>query len=182
MAITCLVDRRAFFSLAFSAQGDFVATGGDTDGTIILWRASDGQEHRRWTGHRLAISGLAFRSDGWVLASSSEDGIAKLWDLGTKNQLSPNAEQAHAIHSIAFSGDDQRLLLGGSGKTAVVLWDVNAQQELVALEGRGALFRKVVFCPDGSGIAALSTAHELHLWRAPSLQMIASAESAAANQ
>ena len=79
--------------------------------------------------------------------------------------------------SAALSPDGKRLALGGFGRRAVTLWDIESQQELLALEGEGSNFWRSEFSPDGNVLASENMKGVLHLWRAPSWAEIEAAES-----
>jgi WD40 repeat protein len=73
-------------SIAFSADGRFVA-GGGPDGVIRLWDRTTGERRPLLTGHSNAVASLAFSRDGKILASGSEDGTTKLWEVSTGREL-----------------------------------------------------------------------------------------------
>src|SRR2546422_905489 len=68
----------AIYALAFSRQGDLLASGsGDT--TLKLWRVADGNLNYTFTGHTDFVFCVDFSPDGATLASVSYDGTARLW-------------------------------------------------------------------------------------------------------
>ena len=72
--------RDATISIAFNADGSVIA-GGGTDGTIRLWKTSDGRLIGAFSGHTERVLSVAFSRDGRLLASGSADGTARLWQM-----------------------------------------------------------------------------------------------------
>jgi WD40 repeat protein len=67
-------------TLAFSADGSLIATGG-RDGTIRVWSTDSGRRLHDCPGHRGAISSLSFSHENRLLISGSTDCSAIVWDL-----------------------------------------------------------------------------------------------------
>ncbi len=71
---------------AFSRDGRLLASAGGRPGPVPgmmvrVWDLGTGGEIRRFTGHRGAITALAFTPDGRSLVSGSEDGTGLVWDV-----------------------------------------------------------------------------------------------------
>jgi WD40 repeat protein len=118
--------------------------------------------------HAGAALSLAVSPDGERIASSSQDGIIKIWDAKTGQELrSIPAHENHA-RSIAFSPDGQSLA-SGSWDTTVKIWDIQTGQERCTLEGHQGKVSSVAFSPDGKLLASAGgkgQVGELKLWNA----------------
>ena len=67
-------------ALALASYGDTLAAG-HANGTIHLWRLSDGEERTVLTGHRSAVTALHFNAAATLLASGSHDTNVVVWDV-----------------------------------------------------------------------------------------------------
>jgi WD40 repeat protein len=137
----------------------------------------------RTTAGKLQIRGsgdVNFSADGKRLAAASDTGFARIWDAATMGEIATLRGFLQGVHSVAFSPDGLRLVTGGTGKEAIVLWDVESHEELLTLEGQGSVFVPTSFSPDGNVIGSMNRPDTqrsiLHLWRAPSWAEIEAAE------
>lgn len=69
----------AVSGLAFSPDGQILASAGSWEKIVRLWRASDGAELGTLEGHTETVTSVAFSPDGATLASASEDKTIRFW-------------------------------------------------------------------------------------------------------
>jgi WD40 repeat protein len=119
---------------------------------------------------------VAFSPNGKLLAISTSDGSAKLFDLATRREVASLRGHLLGVHSLAFSPDGRRLATGSSLKEAVKLWDLTTLQEVATLEGQGDNFHFTAFSPDGNTLVSVNLQGTAHLWRALSWAEIEAAE------
>ena len=66
------------------------------------------------TGHTSAVESVAFSPDGKTLATGSDDGSVRLWDVASRRQIGrPLTSQSGEVRSVAFSPDGKTLATGG---------------------------------------------------------------------
>jgi len=137
------------------------------------WNYLKGLRHKSLPAfsHSGAALCAVFSPDSRRIASSSQDGIVKVWDAQTGEDLL--SFQAHADHvrSVAFSPEGQRLATASWDGTAKV-WDAQTGQLIHTLKIRGGLgsAQKVAFSPDGRRLACgggqRETFGEVTIWDA----------------
>jgi WD40 repeat protein len=99
----------------YSPDGSLLAAGDSgwaEEFPVRLWDPASGELRRTLPGHTKDIGGLAFTLDGRVLASGDWDGLTKLWDVGSGEQLQV-LQQAGSVKSAAFRPDGGRLATAG---------------------------------------------------------------------
>jgi len=160
-------------SLAYSSSttnGEFLAAG-IIDGTVILWRKSDGvwSEPIKLKDSPLklevklknapqpeAVWAVAFSPDGKTLAAGSNDGEVRLWNTNTWKEyrtLKPSSDQhlpagsRNSTLSLAFSNSGKTLATGNSDGT-VRLWNTNDYSKSTLLIGHLDGVLSIVFRGD----------------------------------
>jgi WD40 repeat protein len=71
-------------SVAFSRDGRILAAG-RRGGDVCLWELATAKERHRFEGHRWAPDGIVYSADGSLLATSSQEAPAYVWDIYGKH-------------------------------------------------------------------------------------------------
>jgi WD40 repeat protein len=151
-------------SVAFSADGHRVATGGD-DGKVRIWDATSfALQGAPLTVGTQKVTSVKFSPDGHRLASVSGDAV-RLSNADNGQLLGlPLPGHTATVVSVAFSPDGHRLATGGFDNT-VRLWDADTAQQIGApLTGHTAPVMDVAFSPDGHRLASVSDDKTVRLW------------------
>jgi WD40 repeat protein len=117
-----------------------------------------------------------FSADGKLLVAASGVGGANIWDAQTLQPVTSLSGFLRNVYSVAVSPDGERLAGSSNGDESVKLWDLESHEEVVLLQGAGALFRRTAFSSDGNMLGSVNDAGILHVWRAPSWSEIGDRE------
>lgn len=127
---TLTVTKSSFYrvySMAFSPDGQSLATGSEHSRHIPIWDVTTGEQLLRITRvHSHRVNSMAFSPDGRTLASGSPYfSHTYLWDIDTGEQLHGlgNSQHGHQAHSVSFSPDG-RTLASGIEDGTVLLWEI----------------------------------------------------------
>lgn len=120
-----------------------------------------------------------FSPDGRLLAASSTEGYARVWDARTYEERATLSGFILAVNEVKFSPDGRRLVTSGRGGEALMLWDTASWELLLSLNVPGKSVGRMAFSRDGSLLGAgVAPGWDLLFWRAPTWAEIAAAEAA----
>jgi len=112
---------REVFSVAFSPNGELLASGGN-DRTIILWNATTHQQMQVLNENQSTIYSLAFNPDGKILATGNFDGTIKLWDVSSRQAIGqPLKLYSGRVLSVAFNPVTKASLASAGSDAKIVL-------------------------------------------------------------
>ncbi len=152
-AEVCTLRTKEINSVALSADGRRALLG--REDCVEMWDLDAQHCLRRYDDRLLALlDRRAFTLDGGRVLAGTPDGIIKLWDLGSGEQIWSHLVGEHEPRCFAFSGDGVLALSSGSFGV-IKVWDLATGAELRTLQaGPPSAALKVGFSPDGREIFA----------------------------
>jgi WD40 repeat protein len=145
-------------SVAFSADGSMLASG-TRDGSVVLWRLTDGQRLGESFQAGATVTSLAFSKDGENLAAGLATGRSMVWKTKSREQVGVSfGDSDLPITTIAFDPVNQGRLMTG-GIAGVRTWNFTTPQ--YRTEGKGIPAGSMALSPSGRFIA-LSEFGEKH--------------------
>lgn len=107
----------------------------------------------------------AYSPDGRLIATTSNDGTARIWDASTLQTAHVLTGHTSPIYGIAFSADGERLATAGIDST-IKIWDVTALDSTLplTLRGHGAAVYDVDWSPDGKRLLSTSRDRTPRVW------------------
>jgi WD40 repeat protein len=160
-------DQSTVDALAFSPDGGLMASANGPN--VWLWTIRGGAIRNRTVlkGHRASVKALAFAPDGRNVASSGDDRIIRLWQIGRIWCSERNILVGHesSITAMAYSPDGRTLATGGLD-FVVRLWDAtgNDADERAVLRKIDGVVRQILFFEEGKKLLAASDRGQVILW------------------
>jgi WD40 repeat protein len=113
--------------------------------------------------------GLAISPDGSCFASADGDGTVTLYDVRARRLSASWVGFSSLLGSVAFAPDGTRLAASLGQSSAVRLWDLRTQRELLTLRAPEAGGDRVQFSPDGSRLLVAGYGGHCYVWIVPTL-------------
>lgn len=171
-AVQTLAGGEKIRSVAVSADGQFVAGGGE-ENSVKLWNVGGDGKVRNLgnllSGHSGWVNSLAFSADGQVLVSGSCDRTIKVWNVGTLKLIrtlgSWFSKDWGWVYSVGVWGD---LLVSGHGDRLVRIWNLGTGKLLASYTGHTGWVESVAFRPDGKVVVSGSGDRSVKVWNVAS--------------
>ena len=107
------------------------------------------------SGHGLPVNDVAINQQGTYLATASDDGTARLWDLETGQLIRSFTGHAGPVLGLDFNRDGTRLATASNDRTTK-LWDVATGEAVRTLLDHTSSVLSVDYSPDGRSLATSS--------------------------
>jgi WD40 repeat protein len=175
-------------AVAFSPDGQFVATGG-ADATARIWAAETGKAVHELKGHQAGgVATVAFSPDSKTVATGGGDRSVILWDARTGEELARLAEHQSAVTAlvfdpegkwlasangaiatgVGFSNPSARLVDSSPIAAEVKVWDIQSRKPLRTLTGHTKSILSLAVSSDGKRLASGSADGTVRVWEVAS--------------
>ena len=158
-------------TVAFSPDGRYILAGGASySGQVTfaqMWEAQTGKEMLRFTvpSSVADVYMVDFSPDGKYVLTVHLDGVARLWDVQTGEEIQQFVGHTDAIVGGSISPDGKYIVTASTDRTAR-LWDVQTGKEIRRFIGHVDLLWGVAYSPNGKYIATASADGTARLWDA----------------
>jgi len=140
----------------FSPDGSLLATGAQAAWGPVkarLWRRSTGELVSEFS-HPHTVRDIVFRPNHEALATTSGDGLMRLWQIGSAKPLWELKLETGSVERVAFTPDGKRILLGDT-EGFVWCYDVETRRRLFEVARESGSVIAVACADDGQTIAAV---------------------------
>ena len=156
--------RNEVFTAAWSPDSQYIASAGgyaSTDPAIArtgdvgvhVWRAIDGSDMYKYTGHTKLVRMVAWNHNGSRIASASEDETVQVWNAKDGSGAALYTGHTGVVMAVSWSPDGTQIAsVGVDGM--VHIWDANSRNDIISPSDQGQALLAVAWSPDGKYVAA----------------------------
>lgn len=129
----------------------------------MIWDAKTGAEVQTLRGHTHDVMDLAWRPDGGLLASASDDGTIGIWDAVSWKHKRMLIGHDQRVLGVAWSTDGHWLAsCGGDG--AIRVWDTEQWGERAVVDGHYGGVNSVTWGPDQETVISAGFDRTVSVW------------------
>jgi WD40 repeat protein len=147
---------------AFNPSGSTIVSASG-DGTLKIWDARTGEEHRTLRRHTASVRGCVFNPGGDSIVSASDDGTLKVWDVQTGEERLTLRGHTDWVNGCAISSAGDFIVSASSDQTLKV-WDARTGEERLTLRGHTDTVRRCAISSAGDFIVSASSDQTLKVW------------------
>jgi RNA polymerase sigma factor (sigma-70 family) len=150
--------------IAFAPAGKLLASGRHNGRVIVLWDPHTGKMLKELAGD----GDIAFSPDGKHLASGGEDGMIRLWDVATGQEVRRWRACQRNLTSIAFAPAGNMIASVGMQDHALRFWDAGTGKEVRPSAGHTGAVRSLRFTASGYRLLSSAVDGSILEWDVPS--------------
>jgi WD40 repeat protein len=141
------------YGLAFSPDGQTLASGGSFDATVRLWDVKSGMPLKILKGHPSYVVQVAWSPDGrTVVGAGGESGVVLGWDAGTGKEAG-KIEFGRPVRAISWHPEGKSVAVAAQ-TMPVQIWNPDTFKLIKTLGDIKSDVYSVAWSPDGKTLAA----------------------------
>ncbi len=157
-------------SIAFSPDGNYIASVGGFSNTARLWNLQTGEKISIRRVHSKGFNLVVFSLDGPTFATVGYDNAAYLWDGKTGNHKITLTGHRKQVSCVAYSPDSKTVATGSSDRT-IRFWDATTGTHQTTLTAEVGSVRVLAYSPDGNIIVCGGGNGDVQLWDTQTLKL-----------
>ena len=157
--------KKRVFSLAFSPNGEQLASGG-ADSTVRIWNVKKASNDVTLKDHRDLVYTLAFSPNGKLLISGSWDKTIRIWDtVNWRTKGSAFSKDNGSVVYLAINPDGKTFACVTCGPSwDIALWTTDPIHQTATFKGHNNIVQSLAFSSDGRLLASVSIDRTVILW------------------
>lgn len=117
----------AITAVKYNNTGNWLASG-NSNGDIMIWDSKTFQAIENIEGRKSRINDIDFNIDDKLMATSSQDGTARMWDCtNLNNQPIELTDHESWVLSSVFSPDGKKLVTSSRDKDRILIWSTKSE-------------------------------------------------------
>eukprot|EP00112_Aurelia_sp_Birch-Aquarium-sp1_P009002 Seg2008.2 transcript_id=Seg2008.2/GoldUCD/mRNA.D3Y31 product="Periodic tryptophan protein 2-like" protein_id=Seg2008.2/GoldUCD/D3Y31 len=150
--------------LAYSSDGQLIATGGD-DGKVKIWNTISGFCFVTFCEHTASVTGVVFSQNNKVVLSSSLDGTVRAFDMTRYRNFRTFASPRPAQFScLALDSSGEIVAAGSVNSFEIFVWSMQTGRLLEVLAGHEGPVSSLVFNPTQAILYSASWDTTIKIW------------------
>jgi len=161
------------YDVAFSRDGELLASVGDRDHAVRLWSPLDGRSLGILEGPEGNwMVAVAFSPDGRLIASGDQTGWLHVWRSQDRELERSIHTAALGLSQLAFSPDASMVAVGTVSQGGVEIWNITTGELVRRMESQAFYGDGVDWSPDGQWIAHSEAGGPVRLYRASDGELV----------
>jgi WD40 repeat protein len=149
---------------AWSHDGATIAVWFQEEPAITLLDGQSLEPLRQWPHrHKGTVCSLTFSPDSHRILTTGDDGIIRVWDVGTGEQLGEMVGHANRVLCASYSPDGKRIATGGFDDN-VRIWNAQTFDQVARLGGHQDYVHGLAWRADSQQLLSCSGDHTIRIW------------------
>lgn len=150
--------------LAYSTDGQLVATGGD-DGKVKIWNTVSGFCFVTFHEHTASVTGVVFNQNNKVVLSASLDGTVRAFDMNRYRNFRTFASPRPAQFAcLALESSGEIVAAGSVNSFEIFVWSMQTGRLLEILAGHEGPISSLAFSPNQALLYSASWDKTVKIW------------------